>query len=193
MTTLGEGGAITTNDEQFAECLRQRKTFGYVYGPQPRIVSIGFNYRMTKVQCAVGLTQLAKVDRVIARRLELFRLMHALLEGVQEIVRPAGIGPGHACHLYVLRLDTDKVRFDRAALLNALKSRYGVGCAIHYPAVWTWEALAERDYSEQRARCPIAAKTCREMFSLPLSAHTTSEDCDYIAWAMKQSLHELNQ
>ncbi len=57
MTCLGEGGAITTNDLDFAEKVRQLKTFGYVYGgPSLRVVDIGFNYRMTKVQCAVGLT-----------------------------------------------------------------------------------------------------------------------------------------
>ena len=69
MTCLGEGGAVTSDDDAFAEKVRQLKTFGYVYGgPSVRVASIGFNYRMTKVQCAVGVTQLAKVDRVIADR-----------------------------------------------------------------------------------------------------------------------------
>jgi dTDP-4-amino-4,6-dideoxygalactose transaminase len=191
MTLLGEGGAVTTNDEGFAESVRQRKTFGYVYGPQPRVLSVGFNYRLTKAQSAVGLTQLAKIDRVVQRRLEAFCSMHQALEGADEIIRPAGIGPGHGCHLYVVRLDTDQTGFDRAALLKTLKTRYQVGCAIHYPAVWTWEALAELGYSEQTADCPVAAKACRQVFSLPVFPHTTPEDCQYIAWAVKQSLSEL--
>ncbi len=101
MTTLGEGGAVTTNQEAFAEVVRQKKTFGYVYGPQLSVATVGFNYRMTKPQCAVGLTQLAKIDRVIARRLEVFQAMDRLLDDVDEIIRPAGIEPGHGCHLYV--------------------------------------------------------------------------------------------
>jgi len=193
MTTLGEGGAVTTDDEDFAESVRQKKTFGYVYGPALRVVSVGFNYRLTKVQCAVGLTQLAKIDRVIAQRLEAFQHMHRSLEGVGEIIRPAGIETGHGCHLYVVRLDSDKVSFDRAALLDVLKNKYKVGCATHYPALWSWEALSDLGYKEETANCPIAAKVCQEVFSLPLFPHTTAEDCEYIAWAIKESLSEAGR
>ena len=191
MTLLGEGGAVTTDDAEFAERVRQKKTFGYVYGPQPRVVTIGFNYRLTKVQCAVGMTQLAKIDRVVARRLEAFRHMHRALADVAEIIRPAGIGPEHGCHLYIVRLDTDRVSFSRAALLDLLKNKYKVGCANHYPPVWSWEALARRGYGEEMARCPIAAKASRQVFSLPIFPHTTEDDCQYIAWAIKQSLSEV--
>ncbi len=192
MTTLGEGGAVTTNDPEFAEVVRQKKTFGYVYGAKLRVVSIGFNYRMTKPQYAVGLTQLAKIDRIIAQRLVAFKTMHELLADVEQIITPDGIDEGHGCHLYIARLDTDKVGFDRAAFLDVLKNKYKVACGNHYPPVWSWEAVAECGYDEQSANCPIAAKACRQVFSLPLFPHTTAEDCKYIAWAIKQSLSELN-
>jgi dTDP-4-amino-4,6-dideoxygalactose transaminase len=190
MTTLGEGGAVTTNDEAFAEIVRQKKTFGYVYGSKLRVATIGFNYRLTKPQCAVGLTQLAKIGQIIARRLEVFQEMHQLLEDVPEIIRPAGIEPGHGCHLYVARLDSQRAGFDRATFLGVLKNRYRVSCGDHYPAVWSWEALASLGYSEQSADCPRAARAAREVFSLPLFPHTTSEDCQYIAWAIRASLHD---
>jgi len=193
MTTLGEGGAVTTDDEDFAELVRRKKTFGYVYGPTLRVATVGFNYRLTKVQCAVGLTQLAKIGRVVASRLEACRHMHRALEDVQEIIRPDGIEEGHGCHLYVARLDTDRVAFDRQALLKVLTGKYKVGCGNHYPAVWTWEALAELGYDEKTADCPAAAKACRQVFSLPIFPHTTEEDCRYIAWAVKQSLVEAGK
>lgn len=193
MTTLGEGGAVTTDDEDFAELVRQKKTFGYVYGPQLRVATVGFNYRLTKVQCAVGLTQLAKIDRVVASRLEACRHMHRALEDVEGILRPAGIEEGHGCHLYVARLDTDRVAFDRRALLEVLTGKYKVGCGNHYPAVWTWDALAELGYDEKTADCPAAAKACQQVFSLPIFPHTTEEDCHYIAWAVKQSLVEAGK
>jgi dTDP-4-amino-4,6-dideoxygalactose transaminase len=190
MTTLGEGGAVTTDDPDFAEAVRQRKTFGYVYGPSLRVASIGFNYRMTKPQLAVGLTQLAKIDRVIARRLEVFRTMHALLEGVEGIIRPAGIDAGHGCHLYVARIDSGRTHVSRSDFLQVMKQRYRVACGNHYPAVWSWDAFAELGYDERSASCPIAARACREVFSLPLFPHTTEDDCRYIAWAVRQSLVE---
>ena len=193
MTTLGEGGAVTTDDEDFAELVRQKKTFGYVYGPSLRVVTVGFNYRLTKVQCAVGLTQLAKIDRVVARRLEACRQMHRALEGVEQIIRPDGIEEGHGCLLYVARLDTDRVAFDRAAFLEVLRGKYKVGCGNHYPAVWDWEGVSELGYSEESANCPIAAKACRQVFSLPIFPHTTEEDCQYIAWAVKRSLAEAGE
>jgi dTDP-4-amino-4,6-dideoxygalactose transaminase len=188
MTTLGEGGAVTTDDDAFAEVVRQKKTFGYVYGASLRVASVGFNYRMTKPQCAVGVSQLKKIGRVIAERLAVFQEMDRLLAEVPEVIRPGGIEAGHGCHLYVARLDTDKARCSREAFLKVLKDQYKVACANHYPAVWTWEALANLGYNEAAADCPLAAKACSQVLSLPLFPRTTMEDCAYIAWAVKESV-----
>jgi dTDP-4-amino-4,6-dideoxygalactose transaminase len=188
MTTLGEGGAVTTDNGELAELVRRKKTFGYVYRPQLGIPTIGFNYRMTKPQCAVGLTQLAKIDRVIASRLEVFQNIYALLAEVEELIQPAGIEEGHGCHLYVMRLDTDRVPFDRARFLDELKHRYRVACGCHYPAVWTWEAMSALGHSDESAGCPIAAKAANQVISLPLFPHTSADDCEYIAWAVKETL-----
>lgn len=193
MTTLGEGGAVTTDDQGFAELVSQKKTFGYIYGPQLRVATIGFNYRMTKPQCAVGLTQLKKIDRVIARRLEVFQFMHRLLEDVEELIRPASIESGHGCHLYIVRLNTDRFPLDRALFLEILKNKYRVSCGIHYPAIWTWDALSQLGYSEDMADCPNAAKAARQVVSLPLFPHTTPDDCEYLAWAIKSALVDTRQ
>lgn len=189
MTCLGEGGAVTTDDEALAERVRGLKTFGYVYGPSLRVTQIGFNYRMTKPQCAVGLTQLAKIDRVIARRLERFRQMDALLASVPEIIRPAGIGEGHACHLYVARLDSMKVRFTRAEFLRHLKEVWRVATAQHYPAVWTWEAFERVPHD--RRDTPATERAAAEVMSLPLFPSTAAEDVAYIAHAVRETIAAL--
>lgn len=192
ITTLGEGGAVTTNDAEFAEAVRRKKTFGYVYGgPQLRVVDIGFNYRMTKAQLAVGLTQIAKARRVIGLKLAAMQRMRELLAGLEELTLPAGIAAGHAAHLFVVRLDTAKVRFTRDALQQHLQREYQVGTAIHYPAVWTWEAFARLDYD--RSDCPIAEQAGRQVLSLPVFAQSSEEDLQYIAWAVKQSIAELRR
>jgi dTDP-4-amino-4,6-dideoxygalactose transaminase len=189
MTCLGEGGAVTTNDEEFAERVRQLKTFGYVYGAALRVVSIGFNYRMTKVQYAVGITQLAKVDRVIEDRRGRMHRLNELLADVKEVILPEGIGPEHGCHLYVLRLDTDKVRSGAAEFAATLKNKYKVGTAKHYPALWSWEALQKLGYNGQG--CPIAAKVCEQVISMPVFPCTSEEDLEYMAWAVRQTISEL--
>ena len=190
MTCLGEGGAVTTNDETFAETVRQLKTFGYVYGGSAvRVARIGFNYRMTKAQYAVGLTQLAKIDRVVEARQARMCRLNELLAGVEEVILPAGHGPGHGSHLYVLQVNTDKTRFTTPRFVEHLKGRYKVGTAKHYPAVWTWEAFARLGYNGEG--CPIAAKACKQVVSLPVFGRTTDEDLEYIAWAVRQSIADL--
>jgi perosamine synthetase len=190
MTCLGEGGAVTTDDEEFAEKIRRLKTFGYVYGgSQVRIESIGFNYRMTKAQCAVGLTQLAKVGRVIQARQERMVRLNALLAGIDELVLPAGHGPGHGSHLHVVRLDTDRVGFSTAELVAHLKNKYRVGTARHYPPVWSWEIFQQLGYTGEG--CPVAAKVGEQVFSTPVFPKTTEDELQYIAWAIKQSIAEL--
>lgn len=189
MTTLGEGGAVTTDDPDFAERVRQKKTFGYVYGAKLRVASVGFNYRMTKPQLAVGITQTAKAQRVIQMKLEKMQQMHAMLEGIPEIIRPAGIESGHGAHLYVIRIDSSKVKFSRDQFQAHLKDKYQVGTAIHYPAVWTWEALASVPYDNRD--CDIADRASRDVITLPVFAQTQPEALEYLAWAIKQSIIDL--
>ncbi len=189
MTTLGEGGAVTTDDGEFAEQVRRRKTFGYVYGPNLRAVCVGFNYRMTKPQLAVGMTQLAKARRVNGQKLAAMRQLHDLLSEVSELILPAGVADGHGAHLYVVRLDSTRVAFSRDDLRGHLKSRYHVNTALHYPAVWSWETFQQLDYD--KSNCPNAERACAEVISLPVFAQSSLDDIHYIAWAVKRSMVEL--
>ena len=181
---------MTTADEEFAESVRRMKTFGYVYGKETRVVTVGFNCRMTRVQAAVGVSQLRKIDEVVARRLQVFRKMHRRSEGVEEIIRPAGIEAGHGCTSTGSACDTGRVPFGRDACLRTLKRKYRVSYGIHYPPVWNWGVLARRGYGEAAAGGPVAALAGNQVFSLPLFPQTTNEDCAYLAWILKHSLLE---
>jgi len=184
MTTIGEGGAVTTNDADFAEKIRQMKTFGYVYGgPNIRVVSIGFNYRMTKPQAAVGLTQLAKMDRVIQMRRDNFIKMNELLAEVAGVKTPVKVDDGHACHIYVIQLDADRLVCDRDTFKKTLMDKYQIGTASHYPAVWSWEVAGQFEYDN--SDCDITEKMCKSVITLPIFPKTTDEDMEYIAWAIK--------
>jgi len=186
MTTLGEGGAVTTNEGDFAEEVRQRKTFGYVYGRQLRVAGVGFNYRMTKVQAAVGITQLNKVDRVIADRRKRFCRMIELLKDVDEITLPAGVDDNHGCHLFVIQVDLDRLSCDRDALRALLQEKYRVGTALHYPAVWTWDAA--REFEHDNSNCANTERICRSVLTLPIFPRTSEEQLEYVAWSIKDAL-----
>jgi dTDP-4-amino-4,6-dideoxygalactose transaminase len=192
MTTIGEGGAVTTNDADFAEKVRQMKTFGYVYGgPSLRVVSVGFNYRMTKPQAAVGLTQLAKIDRVVKMRQDNFLKMNELLSGVDEVKTPVNVDEGHACHIYVMQLDTDKLTCGRDEFKKCLMDKYQIGTGQHYPAVWSWEAAKEFEYDN--SDCEITEKMCKSVITLPIFPKTTEEDMEYVAWAIKELIAKNNK
>ena len=186
MTCLGEGGAVTTDNPEFAEKVRRLKTFGYVYGGASlRVADIGFNYRMTKPQLAMGLTQLAKIDFVIqARRLRMAKL-EELLTGCPGIQLPAGHNADHGSHLYVIRV----TGVPQPKFVAHLKNEYKVATAKHYPAVWSWEAFQSRGYSA--AGCPIAEKVCAEVVTLPVFTDTSMEDIEYIAWAVRRTMEDL--
>lgn len=194
MTTLGEGGAITTDDEDFAEVVRQKKTFGYVYGgPSVRVVTQGFNYRMTKPQLSVGITQLAKIGRVNQLKRKQARRLHAQIEGVDGLIRPGGIDDdGHAMHIYIVRIDSTVHNFDRDAFRGHLKEKHGVATALHYPAVWDWEAFENDDIDYDQSDCDIAIRACREVVTLPVFATSTDDDIDYTAAAVRKTIEELS-
>jgi perosamine synthetase len=141
------------------------------------------------VQCAVGLTQLRKVDRIIKVRQERMLQLNELLAGVEEIILPIGHGPEHGSHLHVIRVNTDKVGFSTPQFVNHLKKMYKVSTAKHYPAVWEWEAFQGLGYSGDG--CPIAAKACSQVVTTPIFPTTTAVDVEYIAWAIKQTITDL--
>lgn len=189
MTTLGEGGAVTTNNQEFAETVRQMKTFGYIYGKPPRVVRIGFNYRMTKVQLATGINQLGKIDDIVAAKRRMFRKMNDALENIDEIIIAPEISDDHACLMYVARLRSGMVSFEREDLLDHLRREWGVGTVVHYPPVWSWEVMQESGYTGDG--CPYAAEACATVFSLPVFPSTTEDDIAYIAYALKESISAL--
>lgn len=189
ITTLGEGGAVTSDDADFAEKVRQKKTFGYVYGAKLRVVTIGFNYRMTKPQLAVGMTQIAKAQRVIDKKLDRMKKMLAVLKDVPELQLPVGIEPGYGAHLFVVRVRPNKTSVTRDALAGHLKSRHGVGTSIHYPAVWEWEAMKEATYD--RSDCELAEAASRQVLSLPVFPNSTDAELEYVAEAIRNSFLEL--
>ena len=189
LTTLGEGGAVTTDNPEFAETVRQMKTFGFIYGNPTRVVRVGFNYRMTKPQLAVGINQIRKIDGIIAAKRENFRKMNAALAGVQEIIPAPGVDDNHGSLMHVVRLDTGRVKFTRDELTAHMKREWGVGTVHHYPAAWSWEVMREAGYGPEG--CPEGEKACAQVFSLPVFATTTDQEIQYVAYAIKESISML--
>jgi perosamine synthetase len=174
--TSGEGGMVSTDDDELAEALRCFRTHGIRReeshedvmrgGWHYDIDSLGFNYRITDFQCALGEHQLARLDKFILARNHIADLYRELLGGVAELQLPAAptaSGDRHAYHLFVVRFREGAIR--RRIAYDYLRAR-GVGVQVHYIPIpvhglyrslgYTMENLdATREYYEQALSLPI--------------------------------------
>jgi perosamine synthetase len=179
--TTGEGGLISTNDAGLADRLRVLRNQGmrqrYVYE------TAGNNYRLTDLQAAVCLPQLARYsDQVAIRQHNAHRLNSGLADLIG--VRVPQILPDrhHVWHQYTIVLE-DGARLDRDALLDELTNA-GIGCGIYYPrAVFDYDCY--RDHPQVVvADVPVADAVARRCLSLPVHQHLTDDDVDRIVTTM---------
>lgn len=190
MSTLGEGGAITTDNEEYFTRIERIKSFGFKYGPVDDVVELGSNYRMSKLQSAVGLTQLNKIDKNAALRKQYAKYLSGKLKDVEEITTPyVPEEYDHVFHLYTLLYDDEKVGKPKEDFIKILKQKYKIGVTIHYRPVYDWTVFKERGYNGDDT--PIAARVMRQLFNVPVFSRMNYEDFDYVVWAIKEALAEL--
>jgi perosamine synthetase len=190
MSTLGEGGAVTTDNPAYHARLQRIKSFGFQYGEVDDVVEWGSNYRMSKLQSAVGLTQLAKVDETCRiRRGYALTISHQLAD-TPEVIAPFDDGT-HYCpyHLYMLRFDDERMPATRQDFVKLLKGKYKVGVTFHYPPIWSFSFYRDMGYGPEET--PVAARVLRQLFNVPVFPRMAQADVDYVIWAIRQCVAEL--
>ncbi len=196
--TTGEGGAITTNDPELAWRLRVFRSHGMVHDrerfeaepPSPWYYEqqeLGYNYRLSDVQCALGLSQLKKLDRFLARRRELSAEYDAALAGFPGVtpVTRGATRLGSAYHLYALLIDFERFGKTRVEIMQALKSR-GIGSQVHYAPVPSQPYY--RRLGEAPERYPGALRFAERTLSLPLFPAMADGDVERVVQALAQAL-----
>ena len=174
--TTGEGGAVTTNDDDLAERLRAFRTHGIVRRPEQgawyyEIDELGMNYRITDIQCALGLSQLARLDRFVRRRNEVAALYADLLAGTPVALAPPVTLPAvHAYHLVVALLPEG---VDRRQVFDHMRAA-GVGVQVHYIPIY-WQPYYQR-LGFERGLCPNTERAYERMLSLPVYPDLTDRD-----------------
>lgn len=202
--TMGEGGVVTTNDEALHRRLLRLRNHGMVREPQGfknaeaydgdgepnpwyyEIHELGFNYRASDIHCALGLSQLAKLDRFVSRRRELAACYDRRLAGLAPLVRPIERVPWcrPAWHLYVVRIDFAGAGISRAALVEGLRAR-GIGTQVHYFPVH------RQPYYRRHAPTPAlvgADAYYEQVLSLPLYPAMEDADVERVVGALESCL-----
>jgi UDP-4-amino-4,6-dideoxy-N-acetyl-beta-L-altrosamine transaminase len=169
--TTAEGGMVTTNNEELARRLRLFRSHGVERDPSRmsrndgpwyyEMVDLGYNYRLTDIQCALGLSQLAKLDRFVQARRRIARRYAELLKGVPPVGLPPH-HPGHSYHLYPIRVPAER----RRDVFEALR-REGVGVQVHYLPVHMHPYYKDL-YGIPDDDLPNALNYYRETISLPM-------------------------
>ena len=177
--TTAEGGAVTIDDAETATRLRRFRNHGITTDHRERArtgswayqqVELGFNYRLSDLQCALGTSQLRRLPEWIARRRALAARYDELLESV-EGVTPLALrdGAGHAYHLYVVQLAAD-----RDTVFAELRAA-GIGANVHYVPVHLHPYYRER-LGTGPGLCPVAEDAFSRILSLPLFPALTPSD-----------------
>jgi dTDP-4-amino-4,6-dideoxygalactose transaminase len=196
--TTGEGGMVTTADDEIAGRIRllrfhgvERdawKAYGRAQAPGYDVVAPGLKYNLTDLQSAIGIHQLRKLDGFNARRTALAHRYDEALADLPEI-RPLGCVsyPSlHAHHLYVVRLETERLGVDRDDFMPEIQAS-GIGLGLHFTAVHELSYYRRR-FGDLRHALPIATDASRRIFSLPLYPSLTNEDVDAIVDTLRRRI-----
>jgi dTDP-4-amino-4,6-dideoxygalactose transaminase len=192
--TTGEGGMVTTNDEALVNRMRMLALHGINRDAWGRyrengnwyyeVLEAGFKYNLSDIQSAVGIHQLHKLERSVAKRIryaQLYTEKLAMLEEL-ELPEPAQFGR-HCWHLYVLRLNLERLSIDRASFISELRSR-NIGASVHFipislqPFFREWVDKSEND-------CPECLKLYPRLVSLPLYPSMSEEEVQYVAESVR--------
>lgn len=193
--TGGEGGAVLTNSEEFYKklllyrahgitrdsSLMEKESHGSWYYEQ---VSLGMNYRMTDIQAALIISQLDKLNMFSKRRKEIVSRYNQAFGELPEITVQEEIPESDTTrHLYILRLNQDKLKVGRREFFDAMAAE-NICCNVHYIPVYYHPYYEKLGY--QKGLCPKAEKLYEEMMSLPLYYSMTDQDVEDVIHGVRK-------
>ncbi|WP_434675174.1 UDP-4-amino-4,6-dideoxy-N-acetyl-beta-L-altrosamine transaminase [Pseudomonas sp. D3-10] len=196
--TSAEGGMVLTNRPELAQRLRRLRSHGMTrdaeqmsepsHGPwYYQQVELGFNYRITDLQAALGLSQLDKLERFIARRRALAARYNRLLNGLPLTLPGLQPEAESAWHLYVVRLRLDEISLDHRQIFEGLRAA-GIGVNLHYIPVHLQPYYRELGFAP--GDYPQAERFYAEAISLPMFPSLSDEQQDYVMGQLQRLLEE---
>jgi dTDP-4-amino-4,6-dideoxygalactose transaminase len=188
--TTGEGGMVTTHDEELAESLRILCLHGMSKNAWNRyadrgnwyyeVLKPGFKYNLSDIQSSIGIHQLRKLEGFIEVRVQLAQSYNRAFANIEELELPSDKADcRHAWHLYMLRLNLDKLEINRDEFIERLKNK-GIGTSVHFIPVPLHPFFAAYAGLPQN-QCPKALELYPRLISLPLYPGMTESQVQYVA------------
>lgn len=193
--TTGEGGAITTNDEKLYQKLLMLRSHGTTKDEKLltknpgswyyEMQSLGFNYRMTDMQAALGCSQLAKLDWFKKRRREIVAAYNSAFAGMKYLHTPTEPQNVSSCfHLYAVQIDFVALGKSRVHVMQELCDK-GIGTQVHYIPVHT-QPFYKETYGYKDGDYPNAEKYYEQELSLPLYLGLSDDDVNSVIKVVKE-------
>jgi UDP-4-amino-4,6-dideoxy-N-acetyl-beta-L-altrosamine transaminase len=194
--TTGEGGMAITNNAVWAEKMSLLRSHGITRDPSRMVgasdgpwyyqqIELGFNYRMTDIQAALGISQLNRLDAYVAKRHALATRYDLLLDGLPVTAPVRAPLSKSAFHLYVVQLRLDEIRYPHREVFSDLRAR-GIGVNLHYIPIYTQPYY--RSLGFVRGTFPEADRYYARALSLPLFPGLTETDQAVVAASLRQAL-----
>jgi dTDP-4-amino-4,6-dideoxygalactose transaminase len=185
--TTGEGGVVITGDPHLATEIRAMRNHGRYESDEWHQHSIlGYNYRLSEINCALGCAQMRRISEILERREQVARKYEALLRDLPDLVLPpTDIAEVRlSWFVYVVRLATDFSQEGRDAIARMLHER-GIGCGRYFAPIHSQPA-----YAEWPVRWPLAVteSVSRRTLALPFFTRLGDEDIEHVSLALRESL-----
>ena len=194
--TTGEGGMIATHNRSLAEAMRMLSLHGTTRDAWSRytehgdwhydVLAHGFKYNLSDIQAAIGIHQLRKLESFIERRKIIADVYHRALADLKEVeLPPDDARCRHAWHLYILRLNLQRLKIDRAELIRMLRQK-GIGASVHFIPIPLHQFFSQLPFAD--TPCPRAMQLYPRILSLPLYPAMTDEQVHYVTSCVREVL-----
>lgn len=193
--TTAEGGVVTTDDETFYKKLKLFRTHGITRNEELMThneghwyyeqIALGYNYRITDIQCALGSSQMNRLDSFIKRRREIVRTYNKAFNELSEyITTPYEADYSNSgWHIYIIKLNLDRLKVGRKEIFDALQAE-NIGVNVHYLPVYLHPYYQKLGY--KRGLCPEAEKLYERIITLPLFPKMSDSDVEDVIDALKK-------
>ena len=189
--TTGEGGMIVTDDENIYKLCRSMRNQGRSEdGAWHQHERLGYNYRISDINCALGIAQLERIDEILAKREKVARLYNERLRVFEElIISEFEEGKKISWFVYVVRLIDKYSRRDRDLILAKLKE-LGIGCSNYFTPIHL-QPFYRRMFGYKKGDFPVTEKVSERTIALPFYNNLKEEQIDYVCKNLKEIIHSL--